>query len=176
MVATGTYADHMIVLQENGELYSHGSGYNGQLGLNTTSRYDKPMEIAVLEDKQIVYICADNHVSCFITDKGEVYICGYDDYGQLGQGTEDRRSKKVKGLDGKRIVQVSNSYTCLLLLDDKGVYSCGHNSYGQLRHDGKRTTRKSPQIIEGLKGKKVAKVSAGYYHSDEERPVTPDFF
>ena len=62
-----------------------------------------------------------------------------------------QKKEKLKELDGKRIVQV--------LLDDKG------DVIGQLGHGGKTTTRKPPQIIEGLKGKKVAKISAGYYHS-----------
>ena len=171
MVGSGTYADHCIVLMENGEVWSHGSGYNSQLGIGVDSAKTRPVKVKGLDGVKIVKVAADNRISVFITNKGEVYTCGYDDYGALGHGSGKRRVKipeRIEALQGIKIVDARVSYTHMMLLDDKGqVYTCGQNGYGQLGHGNKTNTKDPPKKIEWFveQGKRVKKIVVGYYHS-----------
>lgn len=65
-----------------------------------------------------------------LTDNGEVYTWGRNDYGQLGTGEtvnsagatmylNSRVPKKVKGLDGVKIIKVACGYNHCLALSGK---------------------------------------------------------
>ena len=125
MVGSGTYADHCVVLFENGEVWASGSGYNSQLGIGQDTVKTTPVRVKGLDGQKIVFVAADNRISVFINKKGQVFTCGYDDYGALGHGKDKRRVKipeKIEALQGIKIVYASVSYTHLLLLDDNDEY------------------------------------------------------
>ena len=120
MIGHGTYANHMIVLMENGDVYSHGSGYDSQLGIGYDSTQTTPKKIKKLANEKIIYVSCDHKFSAFINTKGELFTCGRDDNGAIGHGTQTKRSSipiKVKALEGIKIVSVACAYTHMIMLD-----------------------------------------------------------
>ena len=75
--------------------------------------------IEALVGKKIVRAAGDNRVSAFITDKGELYTCGNEGSGVVGQGntTQSPKPQLVESLKGRRIVDVSVGYTFMMILD-----------------------------------------------------------
>jgi alpha-tubulin suppressor-like RCC1 family protein len=104
-------------------------------------------------------IAAGGFHSLALTESGEVYAWGWNEYGQLGLGdTEDRLTPtKVEGLP--RVKAVAAGYDHFLALTESGeVYACGDNVYGQLGL-GDTENRLTPTKVEGLP--KVKAIAAG---------------
>jgi len=91
-----------------------------------------------------------------LMDNGEVWVWGYNGYGQLGVGNTSNVlvPTKVTALNGVNIVdvQLSKAYynlgRChtLFLADDGSLYACGFNGSGQLGI-GNTTNQSTPQLL-----------------------------
>jgi len=79
--------------------------------------------------KQIA--CGASHTALLLNN-GQVYTCGNNTYGQLGNGTNSNVFKIINPNVGK-VIQIScgNAHTALLLNNGQ-VYTCGINIKGQL--------------------------------------------
>ena len=150
-----------VIKNNNGKKELYGCGMNGygQLGRGHTTSpmttFGKAQFTSELDsDENIidVVVVSTNVVSVYaLTDKGKLFACGYNGYGQLGLGDTTNRNifTRVLGiLDGKRVLKVVASggtrsgsgayyyYSAIVLAEDsegnKRVYSCGYNGYGQL--------------------------------------------
>ena len=95
-----------------------------------------------------------------LSSTGEIYISGYNGYGQLGLGDNSNRYRPTQ-INIENVVDIAagNNHALLVTADGK-VYSFGSNSYGQLGRTGNTYT---PQEIPNLEN--IEKVSAGNYHS-----------
>jgi alpha-tubulin suppressor-like RCC1 family protein len=101
---------------------------------------------------------------------GQVYCWGWNNYGQLGDGTRTDRNTPTlvadgaMGNSGVTAVAAGDSHTCAL----KGgkVYCWGYNGDGQLG-DGTTTNRNTPTLVaDGAMGNSgVTAVAAGAYHT-----------
>ena len=71
-------------------------GYNGvgQLGDGTTTSRTSPVDVQGLGGT-VVSITATNMVSCAVLSSGTVKCWGWNDYGQLGDGTTTNRNTPV---------------------------------------------------------------------------------
>ena len=71
--------------------------------------------------------------SSAIIINGELYRCGKNDRGQLGNGTTSDipRFTKLEGFQNIKQVLMGDNY-CILLLENGDVYSSGDNTRGQL--------------------------------------------
>ena len=77
---------------------------------------------------------------------------GYNDAGQLGDGTYDQRNTPVAvtGLSGPvQAIALGFSHTCALLTGGTAVECFGANTFGQLG-DGTTTHRFTPVAVSGL--------------------------
>ena len=76
-------------------------GYNayGQLGDNTTSTKTSPTEITtqfnLAIDEKIVEVILGRYYSSALTSEGRLFMWGYNNYGQLGDGTTTTRTSPV---------------------------------------------------------------------------------
>jgi alpha-tubulin suppressor-like RCC1 family protein len=134
------------------------------LACTTISRYteapkpsDKPAE------NPVEAITSGGMHSCALI-KGAVYCWGYNDSGQIGDGTAITRSSAtlVSDLDNVVAISAGGYHTCAVL--NNGNVKCwGRNSSWQLG-DGTNTLRNTPTDVKNLNGKAVA-ISAGDEHT-----------
>jgi alpha-tubulin suppressor-like RCC1 family protein len=79
---------HSLALTENGTVYAWGDNRVGQLGLGDreTQNCLTPRIVGKLGGEKIKDIAAGNFHSLALTEAGEVYAWGLNEYGQLGLG------------------------------------------------------------------------------------------
>jgi alpha-tubulin suppressor-like RCC1 family protein len=98
----------------------------------------------------IIAVSAGAAHSLFLKNDGTVWACGYNLYGQLGDGTTTDRWTPVQVSSVTGIVTiVGGYYHSLFLKNDGTARACGHNGYGQLG-DGTTTDRWIPVQVTGL--------------------------
>eukprot|EP01116_Phalansterium_solitarium_P017283 TRINITY_DN4217_c0_g2_i1.p1 TRINITY_DN4217_c0_g2~~TRINITY_DN4217_c0_g2_i1.p1 ORF type:complete len:449 (+),score=-79.55 TRINITY_DN4217_c0_g2_i1:564-1910(+) len=158
----------------NGALFAWGYNSNGQLGDGTiTDRYDAT---AVLQPEawtrlNVMAIATGDFHSMALLSSGALYAWGYNDKGQLGDGTTVSHNAKAVmppewiGLNVKAIA--AGSRHSLALLSDGTLYSWGSNAYGQLG-DGTTTDRYNVTAVvqpATWTGLNVTAIAAGFAHS-----------
>ena len=176
--------DTIIAKDSSGKLYSWGRNNFGQLGNGTGTTENSSMPVCIsdiesspLKGKNIVDVY--NYGSTIIAkdSNGKLYSWGYNEYGELGNGTIKNSSMPIcisdienSQLKGKNIVKVySNGYTMIVKDSNGKLYSWGYNGYGQLG-DGTTTNSSMPICISDvenseLKGKKIKNVEYNSYHN-----------
>lgn len=111
-----------------------------------------------------VEIVAGLLFSCALFDTGSVSCWGRNDWGQLGDGTNNDRSVPVDvlGVSGAVSISAGINHACALLANG-GIRCWGGNSEGQLG-DGTNSNRAASVRVTSLGGVAVA-VSAGDRHT-----------
>ena len=165
----------MIARDSDGKLYTWGWNRNGQLGNGTTENSSMPICISDIENsplsgKDIVDVHIYDYIIIAKDSNGKLYSWGYNNSGQLGNGTTENSSMPVcisdiegSPLNGKNIVKVYADYSTMIVKDSDGkLYSWGYNGYGQLGN-GTTTNSSMPVCISDiknspLKGKNIVDV------------------
>ena len=85
----------------------------------------------------------------FVVDKsGDLYAWGYNEYGELGDGSTDNKTTLEKIYIDTNITQVSAEwYHSLALNKDGEVYAWGYNEDGELG-DGTTDNKTTPEKID----------------------------
>ncbi len=111
---------------------------------------------------QVSSLAGGNNHSMTIKE-GTVWTWGYNNYGQLGDGTNTNRTTAVQvpGLSGFKAVS-GGFYHSLALKDDGTIWAWGYGGYGQLG-DGTWNTYYAPVQVPELTS--VSAIAAGDYHS-----------
>ncbi|XP_050526083.1 protein RCC2 homolog [Daktulosphaira vitifoliae] len=137
-VVSGCNSAHTIFITEEGKALSLGRNEKGQLGVKDLLRRDLPTPIEGLPDHAIVNAATGRSHTLLLTDRGAVYSCGDNKYGQCGVKSKEpmiTTALKVK-YNGPPIVKVGCGADFSILLDCKGtLYSFGLPEYGQLGHN-----------------------------------------
>lgn len=142
LVASGSNSVHSIIVTEEGRAMSLGRNEKGQLGVGDTKRRDVPTVIEALKDHSVVgAACGKNH-TLILTDRGVVYGCGDNKFGQCGVGNQNPTILTATAIcyKGPPIVKLGCGAEFSMILDCKGaLHSFGLPEYGQLGHntDGK---------------------------------------
>jgi len=145
-VACGS--QHTVVLTSEGRLYSTGKGEFGRLGRGDTRdelefeevEYFSQSNDSVLnpgDQAVIVKVGCGDNFSAVLSQHGELWVWGRNDYGQLGLGEEamgdmysaERYPRLVRSLpmEGHRIVDFSCGEHHLVVLTDSGaIYEWGN--------------------------------------------------
>jgi alpha-tubulin suppressor-like RCC1 family protein len=161
-IAAGDY--HSMFLSSDSTVWSCGDNQNGSLGLGAAS------PIQVLNPTQVTSLSGVKSIaggfrhSLFVKHDGTAWASGYNNDGQLGNGTNVSAPIPVQVNNLTSVVGVSaGQYHSLFLKGDGTVWSTGNNLYGQLGN-GTNTNQNIPVPVSGLTD--VTKVAAsGYYHS-----------
>ena len=158
---------HTVIITEDGNLYSFGFNYFGQLGLGDTTERNVPMLVNVPNGSKVKVVgCGDDH-TIIITENGALYSFGRNESGQLGLDDGDDRNRPVLvnvpgGLKVKA-VSCGNSHTVIITEDDN-LYSFGDNFSGQLGL-GDDTNRIVATLVSVPSGLRVKAVSCGDYYT-----------
>ena len=171
--------DTIIAKDSNGKLYSWGCNARGALGNGTTTDSNKPICISDIENSTLkgkdivdVYVYETNGIISVIAkdSNGKLYSWGYNNWGQLGNGTRIDSNIPIcisdienSPLKGKNIVNIYQANQRVIAKDSNGkLYSWGYNGYGQLGN-GTTTNSSMPVCISDvensqLKGKNIVDI------------------
>jgi alpha-tubulin suppressor-like RCC1 family protein len=78
-----TGSDFTVALTESGDIYSWGSGFNGDLGIGSNTNQSTPQKISLSD---VVELAGGGSFVVARTATGDVYSWGWNNYGQLGLG------------------------------------------------------------------------------------------
>lgn len=171
IVAAVTRGNHNALLCENGQVYTFGYNYKGQLGLGDRETRFAPARVAFPPCAgRIVRLSVGLSSTIFLDAEGKVYACGRNQEGQLGVGDKEDRLAPARvemppdaSGEGVRIVDAEAGGYHTVFLDDRGrVYTCGGNDRGQL---GRRDIADSstPGLVLGIG--RVVQIAAGGAHT-----------
>jgi alpha-tubulin suppressor-like RCC1 family protein len=167
---------HSLALCADGTLAAWGYNAFGQLGNNAPA--NSPIPVAVdqtgaLAGKSVVAIAAGPFHNLALCEDGTLVAWGYNNHGQLGDGTKVTRRApvavaRVGALATLQVVAVAaGAYQSFALGADGTVAAWGYNDEGELG-DGTTTGSLIPVAVDrsgALAGKRVARLAAGQYHT-----------
>lgn len=153
--------NHTLILNSNGQVYSVGWNWYGQLGNGGALSQHNVIQIEGLN--QAIDIAAGGFHSLALRYGGTVWAWGNNQSGQLGLGDSTNRNIPTQIPNLTDIVAISAGNLHSLALDNNGnLWAWGNNSAGQLG-SGDTEDRITPTKIENLEN--IAKIAAGHSHS-----------
>ncbi len=160
-IAVGRYHSCLLTNQRGVECWGRNS--DGQLGDGSNIPQPAPVAVVGLANGVIGLSLGAEH-SCALRQNGTVLCWGSNQYGQLGDGTQEQRATpvEVSGITGGvAAIVAGDNHTCALV-QGGGAKCWGQNSSGQLG-DGTTTDTSFPVTVSGLSG--ALALTAGLGHS-----------
>ncbi|KAJ5067200.1 hypothetical protein M0811_13160 [Anaeramoeba ignava] len=133
----------IYLLTSNQNAYGIGSNQYGQLGFDSETLKRKEKPILMMKNVSKIFSgISSNHVF-LLNSNQELFVCGYNEYGQLGLGESRKEETKIKKLTkiqnipkGKIIdIQCGYLHSIMLIENEDGkrkLYSCGYYSFNGL--------------------------------------------
>lgn len=155
--------EHSCALASGGTVECWGDNYYGQLGNGSKRAYSlTPVQVSNITDATEIST-GDEYFSCALVSGGTVECWGYNDYGQLGNGTTTDSSIPVTVYSSgmtplANVTQVSaGRYFACALISDGTVWCWGDGSYGELGNgsSGSGAGSAYPVQVSGIDGTTV---------------------
>lgn len=140
--------NHYIALDNNGNVYSWGSGSDGRLGTGNFDHSPDPIRLDETPEKIKSVACGFIH-SVLISDSGSLYAFGFNGYGQLGLGSKVNASKPTlcNSLPLNSVLKVAcGAFHTVVLCEGGALYSMGLGTRGQLG-TGNCVNSLTPELI-----------------------------
>jgi alpha-tubulin suppressor-like RCC1 family protein len=169
VVAVAAGDSHSLALKNDGTVWTWGINTYGQLGNNSTTNSNVPVQVVGLTG--IIAIAGGNLHSLALKSDGTVWAWGYNSSGQLGNGTWSQSLVPVQVVEVisgsnvsiNNIVAISaGAYHSLALKNDGTVRAWGSNAYGQL---GNNAATYSNTAVQPTGLSNVVSIAAGAKHS-----------
>ncbi|KAM9300223.1 E3 ubiquitin-protein ligase HERC2 isoform 4-T5 [Morus bassanus] len=161
-------SSHSAAITSSGELYTWGLGEYGRLGHGDNTTQLKPKMVKVLLGHRVIQVaCGSRDAQTLaLTDEGLVFSWGDGDFGKLGRGGSEGCNipQNIERLNSQGVCQIECGAQFSLALTKSGVvWTWGKGDYFRLGHGTDVHVRK-PQVVEGLRGKKIVHVAVGALH------------
>ena len=157
---------HSAAVTKDGDLYMWGANGSGQLGIQSNAASNIPVKVnnssSTLPEKSVKYVALGSYHSAAITKDGSLYMWGYNNYGQLGNGSTTYSYTPVKIMENVATVSLG-AWHSAAITKDGSLYMWGYNNYGQLGNESSGNYEKSVSPIKIMEN--VAAVSLGCWHS-----------
>lgn len=167
----------------DGTLYGWGQNYLGQLGVGTTSNKTSPVVVPLPAGaKRWQAISSSNLHTLALTDNGDLYAWGFNKYGELGIGNNDRQTSPVRVAFPEGVDSTSFRWTLIaasesILMDatvsarsyavgsNGKLYQWGHvlSSTSPLSYWNRPKEKPLPTSLPS--DFKIMQISAGYQHT-----------
>jgi len=154
---------HSCALTTTGGVKCWGQNNFGQLGDGSTTNRHHPVVVSGLSSDVSAIALGAWH-SCALMTTGGVKCWGWNNYGQLGDGSTTVRLQPmvVSDLSGVRAIAVGATHSCVLMTTG-GVKCWGSNEFGELGDDS-NTNQHRPVAVSGLSSG-VSTIALGIYYS-----------
>ena len=158
---------HLAFVDENGAVFSCGVGREGALGLGSFSNVSVASRVrGELENKVVRKVACGRDTTFALTEDGQLFSWGNDDYGMLGLGKAERRVSEprlISSLSDTKIAQLSCGEGFAAAVSENGdLFMCGRGSDGQLATGSRDDSSFFTRVL-NLPGP-VEKVSCGGGH------------
>ncbi len=164
-----------LFLSENdivGQLFAFGSNRYGQLGPDDRGGGPEPIQVPEFRDTRIKVVSAGTFYTMVITEDGQLFAFGLNNYGQLGLGDRNdednivRLPTQVPRFRDIRVKAVStgSGWHTMVITENSQLFAFGRNEDGQLGL-GDRNNRNDPIPIPRFRDMKVKAVSIGENHT-----------
>ncbi|WP_081815116.1 hypothetical protein [Leifsonia aquatica] len=135
--AVSASSSHSLALGSDGKAYAWGYNNYGQLGNGTTTSSSVPLAVTMPPGVTFTSVKAGSLYSTALGSDGKAYAWGYNNYGQLGNGTITSSSVPVAvtlpaGVTFTSVNLAAGGSHSLALGSDGKTYAWGANNYGQL--------------------------------------------
>ena len=179
--------DHSYCLDKQGNVWSFGSNYRGQLGIprgnddNNDNDNDSQLINKITwfenQNKKIISISSGNYHGAAIDKSGNVYVWGRGDEGQIGNGKKSDKfiPTLVDAFNNIPIRNIScGCHHTIAINEESKIYCWGNNRYNQCSDafndsfDGGHKPKRTPQNyykINVESDEKFVNLSAGSYHT-----------
>jgi alpha-tubulin suppressor-like RCC1 family protein len=170
-VVLGTH--HSCVIDTFSAVQCWGRNDVGQLGDGTYKDRHTPFFASRFGgDMPPVKIASGKHHVCTIDDYRRIYCWGYNNHGQIGNGTTNNRNSPtfivLTGGAGAKHITLGSYHTCVIDTDDN-VQCWGWNKYGQTRNDIHKNCMNdnchTPTSVSLVGDAKALQVKAGKFHT-----------
>lgn len=139
--------EHSLVLRGDGTLLASGENDLGQLGDGTEAPSSSPVEPALPAGAAATAVAAGESHSLALLGDGRVFAWGENEFGQLGDGSEETRLAPVQvdlsGFGSPPVDVFAANWSSYALLEDGSFLGWGRNSGGQLG-DGSEAQQLTP--------------------------------
>jgi alpha-tubulin suppressor-like RCC1 family protein len=155
--------NHTCSLSTAGRVKCWGANRNGQLGDGTLVQRNTAVAALGLT-ADIAAVASGAFHTCALSNSGGVKCWGFNNDGELGDGSTTQRSfaADVTGLTSGVIAIATGAYHSCALTNAGGVKCWGFNSSGQLG-DNTTIARAAPVDVSGLTSGVVSISAGGYY-------------
>lgn len=152
---------HTTAITDIGEVFSWGLNQFGTLGLGRIIEHSHPYPTRVpffIDNKiRIIDVSCGSKHSGYVAEHGALYMCGSNEYGQLGLSARalPPNSMKIEACPkhvtslAERIIQVACGQThTLALTDENNIFAMGSNKHGQLGTGNKLSALLPTKVME----------------------------
>ena len=168
--------NHIGLLTTDGRLYMWGKNNSGQLGNGTEVSETSPIDITnqfdLVAGERLVDISLGKNHSSALTSSGRLYMWGYNYFGQLGDGTNQRKTQPIDITSAISLnlneyieaIEMGGQHTSILTSEGR-VYVWGLNNYGQLGLEVDQKSLLPLELVIGGQDGNIAAMVLGGNHS-----------
>ena len=166
VIAIAAGDDHSLALKSDGTVWSWGLNDQGELGTGSTNPSTSATPVQVTSLTDVVAVAGGGYkFSLALKSDGTVWAWGYNQWGQLGNGTYAQSSVPVQVSNLSGIISIAvhgGQGHAAALRNDGTVWTWGYNLFGQLGN-GDYLNSNVPVQVSGLTD--VVAISCGHGYS-----------